>query len=145
MKLTVKTICGLRILLELAKFTEPDGCLKGKVLVANLNISESFLEQLMINLRRGGLVKTRRGCQGGYYLGDTPENINLLRVIELFEGCILRLGCDSETCSNSDCCCASTGLNLFAADIVCSAKNINLVQLLNSTTGFSEKSDENLF
>ncbi|QSH42082.1 Rrf2 family transcriptional regulator [Lentisphaerota bacterium ZTH] len=138
MKLTVKTRCGLRVLLELARAADEKICLKGWVLTESLEISESFLEQLMIPLRRGGLVKTRRGCNGGYYLGEVPESISLLKVIELFEGDIGGFGCSDEICDKFDTCAAAAGISSLAANFTVQADNINLAQLLKPVSGDSE-------
>ncbi len=45
------------------------------------NISVSYLEQLFAQLRRAGLVQSRRGPSGGYLLGRTPEEISIYDVV----------------------------------------------------------------
>ena len=42
----------------------------------NQNISVSYLEQLFSMLRKAGLVKSIKGAQGGYILGDEPLKYN---------------------------------------------------------------------
>ena len=48
-----------------------------------------FLEQLFTTLRRDGLLQSHRGVKGGYTLARTPEEINVLEVVQSLDG---RLG-----------------------------------------------------
>lgn len=45
-----------------------------------------FLEQLMLILKRGGVVVSTRGIHGGYVLAKHPSDINLLEIFERLEG-----------------------------------------------------------
>lgn len=85
MKLTVKTKYGLSTLAQIAKeaSTTP---ITGKVLSSAQGISEPYVEQVMLPLVSGGLVRTIRGSKGGYILNKNPKDINLLEIIELYEG-----------------------------------------------------------
>ena len=85
MKLTTKTRYSLRILVQLAANFN-DTPVKGKNISSKQNISEPYLEQIMITMKSAGLVRTVRGCNGGYVLNKPPENITVLDIIELFEG-----------------------------------------------------------
>jgi len=49
-------------------------------------IPPNFLEQLLIKLRRAGMIKSTRGKKGGYTLAVPPESISILNVIEAIEG-----------------------------------------------------------
>ena len=68
------------------------------VMAGAMNIPVRFLPQVMGDLNRAGLVRSRAGRQGGYELARPPETISLLTIIEAVEGntprrtCILRGG-----------------------------------------------------
>ncbi len=68
------------------------------VMAASMNIPVRFLPQVMGDLARAGLVRSRAGRNGGYELARPPGAINLLTIIEAVEGesrrrtCILRGG-----------------------------------------------------
>jgi Rrf2 family protein len=49
-------------------------------------IPERYLEQILANLRRGGLLKSQRGAKGGYVLAKPPEEITILDVVTSIEG-----------------------------------------------------------
>jgi Rrf2 family transcriptional regulator, cysteine metabolism repressor len=85
MKLTTKTRNSLRILVQLAS-SYKKGPIKGKDISSKQNISEPYLEQIMITLKSVGFVRTVRGCNGGYVLNRPSENISVLDVLEVFEG-----------------------------------------------------------
>jgi len=109
MRLSTKTRYGLRIILQIAIDTEgkPSASVKGRSISEKQDISEPYLEQIMIPLKSGGFVKTVRGCHGGYALNKQPEQINLLDLIETFEGRIQLVKCvggDEGDCPRLDIC-----------------------------------------
>jgi Rrf2 family protein len=59
-------------------------------------ISQAYLEQIAIDLRRSGLLSSRRGAQGGYYLARAPEATTAGDVIRALEGSILPVQCVAE-------------------------------------------------
>jgi Rrf2 family protein len=59
-------------------------------------ISQAYLEQIAIDLRRAGLLLSRRGAQGGYYLARAPEAITAGDVIRALEGSILPIQCVAD-------------------------------------------------
>lgn len=59
-------------------------------------IPKKFLEQILLNLKRAGYVKSKRGIGGGYKLAKHPEEINLAEIIRLFDGALAPVGSASE-------------------------------------------------
>lgn len=76
--------------------------------IAEMGIPEQYLEQLLGNLRRAGLLKTVRGAQGGYELSKQPKDITVGDIIEATEGPISLSECVGEQvrCSKSGSCAA---------------------------------------
>ena len=68
MKLSTRSRYGLRILMQIAIENSYGRLAQGKVISEKQEISEPYLEQIMITLRSSGLVRTVRGCNGGYQL-----------------------------------------------------------------------------
>jgi quinolinate synthase len=66
------------------------------------DVSEKYLEQLFIILRRGGIVKSVRGVKGGYVLTKSPEEIFLGDILRLMELDIQPVSCDA--CDKIDNC-----------------------------------------
>lgn len=65
--------------------------------VAEIGVSsEDYLEQLLGNLRRAGLVTTVRGAQGGYQLAKAPEDITVGDIIDATEGPLTISECLSD-------------------------------------------------
>jgi Rrf2 family protein len=73
-------------------------------------ISQAYLEQIAIDLRRAGLLESRRGAQGGYLLTRAPQAVTAGDVIRALEGSILPVQCMVEQkcapCSLEDRCSA---------------------------------------
>jgi Rrf2 family protein len=70
-----------------------------------LDVSDNHLSKVMQRLAKAGIVKSKRGPKGGFYLARAPEEIRLIDVYEPIEGalpeetCLLsRPLCDGECC-----------------------------------------------
>lgn len=56
-------------------------------------ISETYLEQLIPNLKKANLVKSVRGAQGGYLLAHEPKDITVGQILRALEGSMAPVGC----------------------------------------------------
>ena len=102
MKLSTKPRYGIRILTEIALAARKgEESVSGKYIAKSQHIAEGYLEQIMIPLKRAGLVGTIRGCNGGYTLRKKEKEISVLNVIELFEGHVNLSNC-SQKCEKSE-------------------------------------------
>jgi Rrf2 family cysteine metabolism transcriptional repressor len=91
----------VQIMVDLAKHSD-EGPISLKSVADRQKLSEHYLEQLVPELRKAGLVKSVRGAQGGYILAKKPESINIGDVIRVLEGPIAPVECTNQT--GSDCC-----------------------------------------
>ena len=60
--------------------------MKGERLAAAQSIPHKFLENILADLRNGGIVASQRGAEGGYRLARRPEEITIADVIRVVEG-----------------------------------------------------------
>lgn len=94
--ITQKAKYAIKALVALA--SAPEGRPSSiRELAAKEQIPQSFLEQILIELRRAGLVMSRRGKEGGYMLAGAPATIGLGRVLRLIDGPLAPLPCLSRT------------------------------------------------
>lgn len=105
MKISTKGRYGLRILLDLTINGGPEPRLMRDIATSQ-QLSEKYISRLMVDLRKTRLVKSIRGAKGGYILGQLPDDITLLEIVETMEGRINVVDCVSTpaTCSKSDQC-----------------------------------------
>jgi Rrf2 family protein len=92
---------------------------KEKFLIKDISeaccIPKKFLEAILLDLKRAGILGSKQGKGGGYSLRQEPENVNLAEVVRLFDGAIAAVPCatykfyerctecvDEETCSVRD-------------------------------------------
>ena len=68
------------------------------------DISDKYLEQIVTQLNRAGLVKSVRGAQGGYVLSRESNQITVGDVLRVVEGSLSLVDC----VDNSECCDKST-------------------------------------
>ena len=59
------------------------------------NISHKFLESILLTLRKAGLLSSKKGKGGGYYLRKKPEEVQMTEVIRILEGPIAMVPCVS--------------------------------------------------
>ena len=59
-------------------------------------IPEKFLEQILLQLRRAGLLESKRGAHGGYLLLRPPGKVSLAEVIRVIDGPLAPIGCVSK-------------------------------------------------
>lgn len=94
--LSQKTRYALKALLELA--VVPAGVtLSSAAISARRNIPVKFLEAILVELKRDGVVRGQRGRSGGYQLAQTPGDISFGAVVRLMEGPLALLPCVSVT------------------------------------------------
>ena len=107
MKLSTVTRYGLRALLDLC--AQEDDRESSPVAVGDIakrqEIPSSYLEQLFAKLRRGRVVKSIRGAQGGYVLARPANEITVAEIVKALGEPIAFGDCQTDAgCSNiSDC------------------------------------------
>ncbi|MEJ2211122.1 MAG: Rrf2 family transcriptional regulator [Anaerolineae bacterium] len=98
MRVSARELYGLRAMGAFARHFG-QGPLSLAEVARTQGISQPYLEQIAIDLRRAGLLRSRRGAQGGYYLARAPETTTAGDVIRALEGAILPVQCmDEEKC-----------------------------------------------
>jgi Rrf2 family protein len=84
MRVTARLTYGLDALVDLAA---ADGApVKGEVLAGRHGVSLGFLENILAELRRAGIVRSKRGGQGGYWLAVPADEITVADVIRILDG-----------------------------------------------------------
>ncbi len=94
--LTKKTKYALQALLALSRDYG-----RGPVLISeiaeNERIPKKFLELILLDLKNSGILQSKKGKGGGYFLGRPPELITFGQVIRLLDGPLAPLPCVSQT------------------------------------------------
>lgn len=109
MKISTKGRYGLRLVLDLAVNYE-NGLISLKDIAQRQEISEKYLEQIIILLHKSGLIKSMRGAQGGYTLTRHPKDITVGEVLRSLEGPFVPVDCvqDRAACLRSSKCATIT-------------------------------------
>lgn len=104
MKFSKKSEYGLRALLELTLHYD-QRLLQRQEIGERQKIPVEFLEQILLALKRAGLIASKRGIHGGYALIKPPSDLTVGQVIRLLDGPLAPIGCVSKTAYQkcSDC------------------------------------------
>ena len=113
MKLSTKSRYGLRALFDIAYNS---GTLPAQIqdISRRQDISPRYLEQIFQGLKRAGILKSKRGPQGGYFLTKNPEEITVKDVIAATEGGMVLVDCvavkkkKKSACTFEGCCVTQT-------------------------------------
>ncbi len=103
--LSMKTQYAFKALMYLAQKDT-----SGPVLIAEIadkkNIPLKFLENILLELKKAGVLDSKKGKGGGYFFNENPSKIKLARVMRLIDGPIALLPCVSinfyQQCKNCD-------------------------------------------
>lgn len=108
--LSKKTKYAINALVYLAKQPE-----KSPVLISEIaqseHIPQKFLEAILLDLKNAGILNSKKGKGGGYYLIKPVDQVNIADVMRLFDGAIAYLPCVSykyyercEECKDEEVC-----------------------------------------
>ena len=129
--LSKKTQYAFHALIYLAEHSRERPVLISEI-AQKKNISIKFLENILLELKNAGILSSKKGKGGGYFLLKPPEDIMLARVIRLLDGPIALLPCVSlnyyqkcETCEDE----AACGLN----QVMCRVRDATLKILENKS------------
>ncbi|MGN0448663.1 MAG: RrF2 family transcriptional regulator [Acutalibacteraceae bacterium] len=119
MKISTKGRYGLRIMTDLA-VNGKDCCVCLKDIAEREHLSEKYLEQIINQLSKVGLVKSVRGAKGGYHLTRSPEEITVEQILTATEGSLAPVACaeDNGKCENyCDCVTSFIWTEIYKATI----------------------------
>lgn len=104
--ISTKTLYGVAALYELGS-VKRDEVLKIKEIAAKASIPQNFLEQILLELRKQGVLISQKGAHGGYKLAKELKDITLKEVMEILESDAFSRECRTE----------DPALKLFWSDI----------------------------
>lgn len=121
MRLSKRGEYGLRAMIDLTTCENKDGngVIQIKEIAERQKIPAKFLEQILLTLKNNGLLHSKMGVSGGYYLAKAPEEITLGHIIRLLDGpiapvrCVSLLAYESCGCPDEETC----GLRMVMGDV----------------------------
>lgn len=93
--LTKKSKYAIKALLALARNHDDGSPLRIADIAEKENIPRKFLEAILLDLRKHGVLGSRMGSSGGYYLLKEPADIPLSKVLRITDGPIAMVPCAS--------------------------------------------------
>ena len=128
MRLSKRGEYGLRAMINLAEAQKdsPTGMVQIKEISAREQIPAKFLEQILLALKNAGLVQSKMGVGGGYYLARPPKEITLGQIVRTLDGPLAPIRCVSQMayepcgCPDEETC----GLRMVMGDVRNAISNI---------------------
>ena len=121
MRLSKRGEYGLRAAIHLANAQKhsPDVLVQIKDISVQEKIPIKYLEQILLALKNAGLLHSKMGVGGGYYLAKEPGQINLGQIIRVLDGplapirCVSRMAYEPCGCPDEETC----GLRMVMGDV----------------------------
>ena len=92
--LSAKTKYGIKALTFMAR-QEDNSPVQIATIAESENISQKYLESILLTLRKAGFLGSKKGKGGGYYLLKSPKDIKMSAVMRILEGPIAMVPCVS--------------------------------------------------
>ena len=119
MRLSKRGEYGLRAMIDLATYAPQSSIVQIKEIAEREHIPAKFLEQILLSLKNAGLLHSKMGVGGGYYLARPADEITLGQIIRVLDGplapvrCVSRLAYETCGCPDETNC----GLRLTMLDV----------------------------
>ena len=122
MRLSKRGEYGLRAMISLARRTqpgEPNPIVQIKDISETEKIPAKFLEQILLSLKNAGMLHSKKGVGGGYYLARPPQEISLGHIFRVLDGpvapirCVSHMAYEACGCPDEETC----GLRLVMGDV----------------------------
>ncbi len=129
MRLSKRGEYGLRAMISLANMldaNQQNPIIPIKEISRTENIPIKFLEQILLTLKNAGLLQSKMGFGGGYYLAKPPTEINLGQIVRILDGPLAPIRCVSQM-AYEPCACpneATCGLRMVMRDVRNAIANI---------------------
>ena len=140
MKISTRGRYALRTMVDLAQHGG-EGLVTLKDVAARQDLSQKYLEQIVTQLSKAGLVKGTRGPQGGYKLARDPRDYTVAEILEQVEGSLAPVECleaETNTCERCSSCATIdmwTGLYKVVTDYLGNITLADVVQRANAAAG----------
>ena len=96
MRLSKRGEYGLRAMIDLATWESESGVVQIKEIAQREQIPAKFLEQILLTMKNAGLLQSKMGVGGGYYLARPAEEITLGHIIRVLDGPLAPIRCVSQ-------------------------------------------------
>jgi Rrf2 family protein len=87
---------ALKALIHIANHQDTEGYVKAHDIAEQGQVPKKFLEQILLDLKKGRIINSKQGNVGGYYFVKKPENVTLADVYRLIDGPIALVPCASK-------------------------------------------------
>ncbi len=119
MKLSKRGEYGLRAMIDLAVKAKQSDVIQIKEIADREHIPAKFLEQILLTLKNAGMLQSKMGVGGGYYLAKPAEQITLGHIVRVLDGplapvrCVSQMAYESCGCPDEETC----GLRMVMGDV----------------------------
>lgn len=109
MRISAKGEYAILAMLDLAQAYDSESVRTLEEISQDKSVPHPFLVQILLELKRSGLVDSRRGAGGGYRLSRPPQEISVGDVVRVIDGPLLPFRCSENDHPKSDSRCAHQG------------------------------------
>lgn len=133
MNLSSKTRYALKIMIDLGSRGEEYRADRSEM-IENHGIPAHYLDQILLRLKRGGLIQSFRGRRGGYLLAKSPEHISAYEIVSVVEDTVAPVLCvvSPSLCEHHGNCISEPAWHTIFMTIRSSLESLTLVDLISA-------------
>ena len=89
MRVSTKVQYGMLALADIALYSEKGSAVSGPEIAERQDISQKYLEQILMHLKQAGLIRAQKGLCGGYTLARPADQVKLAEILNALDNSIL--------------------------------------------------------
>lgn len=101
-----------------------------KDVAERMGLSQGFLEEIAMDLKKAKLIEGRKGPGGGYRLAKGADKITAEEILNALEGPVDMIGCTCGPCDKSGCCSSKSLWSFLQRDVIKSLKKTTLADVV---------------
>lgn len=142
MKISYKGDYALKVILDLSN-NYSERLVHIEDMANRQDIPRKFLEQILLELKKGGFIQSKKGTKGGYFLARPPKDILLGEVVRFIDGATCPISCVNpdtpQTCGEIDRCVFYPVWQDIGDKIASVIDNVNFQQLKDNSLKIKER------
>jgi Rrf2 family iron-sulfur cluster assembly transcriptional regulator len=129
-RVSARNHAGMILMSKIAEAKSSDDFVSLNAVAEDMKLSQGFLEEIAMSLKKAGLIKGRKGPGGGYRLAKPASKITAEHILIALEGPVLLAPCHGGICSVASSCRSKFLWGFLQKDVLQSLKKMTLAKMV---------------
>lgn len=129
-RVSARNHAGMILMTQIAETKNSGDFVSLGAVAKEMRLSQGFLEEIAMSLKKAGLIKGRKGPGGGYQLARPASKITAEQILTALEGPVMLAPCQDQCCGVAKYCKSKSLWNFLQKDVLDSLKKTTLSDLV---------------